>query len=240
MRHDARAIWASLYFSMQEGAPDTHAEEETVAVEDRRCSAPRTADVICTDLTRPSTQERGQMKRGAGKRRACCVRHHRSRSDNWRRGGRASHISWLLQAEALQRARADEEAVAVGENALHTARPFGSVDKKPLSTWLKNRRRSHAWQNGNDRRFCARLPCLTCWHAPDTCPATVLCSFFCYIKMQAAAMMRRQGGALQRQVKQQHAAIHSSSDSLAGALAWCKQSPLTAGASQGRALFMAS
>ena len=120
------------------------------------------------------------------------MRHHRSRSDNWRRGGRASHVSWLLQAEALQRARADEEAVAVGENALHTARPFGSVDKKPLSTLLKNRRRSHAWQSGSDRRFCERLPCLTCWHAPDTCPATVLCSFFCYIKMQAAAMMRRQ------------------------------------------------
>ena len=132
------------------------------------------------------------MKRGAGKRCACSVRHHRSRSDNWRRGGRASHVSWLLQAEALQRARADEEAVAVGENALHTARPFGSVDKKPLSTLLKNRRRSHAWQSGSDRRFCERLPCLTCWHAPDTCPATVLCSFFCYIKMQAAAMMRRQ------------------------------------------------
>ena len=60
---------------------------------------------------------------------------------NWRSGGRASHLSWLAQEEeALQRARAEAEAVQHGG----TRSSVDPLQGSKHETFVANGRRKHA------------------------------------------------------------------------------------------------
>ena len=60
--------------------------------------------------------------------RVLCAASSLTLRSNWRSDGRASHLSWLAQEEdALQRARAEEEAV-LGEERSSAPRPVTRIN----------------------------------------------------------------------------------------------------------------